>query len=86
MTILLGQPGFSNVKASYCHTVVFTRQDHGLSSILMDYWKCPVPTHIEERVDAPGTVSDNEERVAGHLITGVLSWLVELARVRDQDP
>lgn len=52
----------------------------------MDYWKCPVPTHIQERVDAPGTVSDDEERVAGHLIAGVLPRLVELAGVRDHDP
>lgn len=52
----------------------------------MDYWKCPGPTHIEERVDATGTVSDDEERIAGHLIAGVLGRLVELVRVRDHDP
>lgn len=75
-----------NLEAFYRPTVIFARQDHGLSSVLMDYWKCSVPTHIEEGVDASGSVPDNEERVAGHLIAGVLAGLVELTRVRDQDP
>lgn len=47
----------------------------------MDYWECPVSANIEERVDAPGSVSDDKEWVAGHLIAGILAWLVELARV-----
>jgi hypothetical protein len=43
-------------------------------------------THVEKRVDAAGSVPDDEEGVAGHFITSVLSRLVELAGMGDQYP
>lgn len=59
--------------------MVFTRQNHCLPGILVDYWECPMSAHVEERVDAPRPVSNDEERVSRHFIAGILAGLVELA-------
>lgn len=61
--------------------MIFARQHKCLSFILMNNWKCSVAANVEERIDIPGTVFDNEKGVTGHLIASVFAWLAELVNM-----
>ena len=48
--------------------------------------ECPVPADIQEGLQDPGPVLDNEERITRHMVTGILPVFLEARLVRNHDP
>lgn len=63
--------------------MIFARQHKRLSLILVNNWKCPVAADIEERINVPCSIFDNEKGIASHFIASVFAWLAELMDMRD---
>lgn len=57
-----------------------------LSRVLVNYWKGPVPTDIEESIDISLAVANDEKWISCDLILGVLSRCIELRLVAYNDP
>lgn len=48
--------------------------------------KCSVPAYIQKCVNLAGAVFDNEKGVARYFVSHILSRLIELERMRDENP